>query len=525
MLSTISRLALADFRERARRYSFLITLLGTFFFGFLVITGKYTIRLGEYRGEYNSAWVGSLMASSCTIMMVFIGFYLIKTSLSRDRHTGVGEILASTSLGRLAYMAGKFISNLAVLGSLVSVLLGAAVVMQFLGGAHARFNLWALAAPFLFVCAPALTLVAAAALVFESVKWLRGTIGNVLYLFLAEAAIMVGVFANVPLLDFTGLGAFVPSMQQAARAAYPGAELGIEVGFVGFAEGGTASQMKLFSWNGIAWSLGMIPTRLLWVGIAFGLVWLATVNFDRFDPAVAVRTMRKRAGRRSKAPTEDAGRTRDASVEYGQMASVKAGFSFARMVSAELRLMLKGYHWSWYVIAAGLLALQFALPYEYARTYALAAAWVWPLALWSSMGTRETRFGTDQLLFSSPYPLSRQFFAVWGAGLAAALVAGSGILIRAAIHGNAGQIGAILVAALFVTTLALALGTTSGSKKLFEVVYLMIWYIGPVNRLPQLDFLGTSRLTSSDAPTEVFLAVSLALASIAFLRRRRMLAD
>ena len=38
------QLAAADFRERTRRYSFLITLLGTVFFGFLVITGKWAVR-------------------------------------------------------------------------------------------------------------------------------------------------------------------------------------------------------------------------------------------------------------------------------------------------------------------------------------------------------------------------------------------------------------------------------------------------------------------------------------------------
>ena len=37
----IYRLAFGDFRERTRRYSFLFTLLGTVFFGYLVITGKY----------------------------------------------------------------------------------------------------------------------------------------------------------------------------------------------------------------------------------------------------------------------------------------------------------------------------------------------------------------------------------------------------------------------------------------------------------------------------------------------------
>ena len=58
IVGTLFRLALADFRERTRRYSFLITMLGTLFFGFLVITGKWAVRMGEYRGEYNSAFRG-----------------------------------------------------------------------------------------------------------------------------------------------------------------------------------------------------------------------------------------------------------------------------------------------------------------------------------------------------------------------------------------------------------------------------------------------------------------------------------
>jgi ABC-type transport system involved in multi-copper enzyme maturation permease subunit len=120
-------LVAADFRERTRRYSFLITLLGTVFFGFLVITGKWTLRLGEYRGEYNSAWVGSLMASASTCMLAFFGFYLVKNALSRDRQSRVGEILATTPLSNFLYIFSKFVSNLAVLALMAATLAAAAV--------------------------------------------------------------------------------------------------------------------------------------------------------------------------------------------------------------------------------------------------------------------------------------------------------------------------------------------------------------------------------------------------------------
>ncbi|MNR56752.1 hypothetical protein D3C85_1773900 [compost metagenome] len=45
---------------------------------------------------------------------------------------------------------------------------------------------------------------------------------------------------------------------------------------------------------------------------------------------------------------------------------------------------------------------------------------------------------------------------------------------------------------LFIPTLALALGTLGGSKKLFEVIYMLWWYMGPLNHVPSLDFLGVS---------------------------------
>ncbi len=284
-VGTLYQLAVADFLERTRRYSFLITLLGTLFFGFLVITGKWTLSLGEYRGEYNSAWVGSLMGSASTCMLGLFGFYLVKNSLSRDRRTSVGEILAATPLSGRLYIASKFVSNLAVLTSMTATLAVAAVVMQLLSPVEAGFDLWALVAPFLFVCLPVMALVAAAAVLFESIRPLRGTMGNILYLLIAEAALVNSLLLDVPLLDFSGLGLFIPSMEAAALAAYPDAELGVEMGFVGVAPGASDATMKLFHWRGIEWSFGMVPLRLLWIGAAVGLAALATLFFDRFDPA------------------------------------------------------------------------------------------------------------------------------------------------------------------------------------------------------------------------------------------------
>jgi len=523
-LNALYQLVLADFRERTRRYSFLITLLGTLFFSYLVMTGKYTLRLGEYRGEYNSAWVGSLTGVTSTIVLCFFGFYLVKNSLSRDRRTGVGQILATTCLSNSAYVTSKFLSNFIILGFMAAVLAAVAVVTQWFSPVADGFDLWALLAPSLFVCLPVLPLVAAMAVLFESVRWLRGTMGNILYLVIAEAAIMNSLVVDVPLLDFSGLGLFLPSMQDAALAVYPDARLGIEIGFVGFIENSADVTLKLFHWDGIAWSLGMVPLRLLWVAGAVGLAGLATVCFDRFDPA--------RTGRAEPAPPaspslpapEDSGDRNPPAPGWSGDVAVEFDFSFLRMLKAELHLMLKGYHWSWYAIALGLLAAQLAVPYGYARAFALPAAWIWPLSIWSSMGTREARFNTGPILFSSAHPVSRQLPAVWVAGLAITLLTGGGMLLRALLGGEFAHLRALLVGALFVPTLALALGTASGTRKLFEMSYLLIWYIGPINRSVPLDFLGVTQEAAAGTLPLLYLAISLVLLPVTSLVRRRQVA-
>lgn len=531
-LDVIYQLVIADFRERTRRYSFLIMLLGALFFGYLVITGKWSLSLGQYRGEYNSAWVGSLMASASTIMLAFFGFYLVKNSLSRDRRTGVGQILSTTPMRGVTYLAAKFCSNFAVLTLMAVVLAGAAVAMQLLSRVEGGFDLWDLVAPFLFVCLPTMTLVAAMAVLFESFAWLRGTFGNILYLVVAEFAFMNTLLFNSPFLDFGGLGLFIPSMEAAALEAYPGANLGLEMGFVGVIEESGQRAMKLFRWDGIDWSLGMVPLRLLWVGCAIGLTGVASLGFDRFDPA---RAGYKKKRKRTKKPAETIApapgakkhvtATSPSQLGWREVAAAKRSFNPLRMLKAELRLMLKGYHWSWYAIAIGLIATLSAVPYEYARAFALPAVWIWPLPLWSAMGTREARFNTGQLVFSSPYPVSRQFPAVWAAGAVVALIAGGGMIVRDLVAGDAAHLQTLLVAVLFVPTLALALGALSGTKKLFEVLYLLVWYVGPVNRLAPLDFLGAGDAAVASVRPVVYLTITLLLILAAFFARRQRVAS
>ena len=191
-LNALYHLALADFLERARRFSFLLILAAVIYLGVLVINGTFflyvmggglTMASLRYRGEFNSAWIGTMTMLVTNGVLSLFGFYLVSDCVKRDIRTGVGQIIATTPLRRVAYLVGKWISNFMVLFVLVLILAAAAVIMVLLKG-EAALDLGALLVPFLAVTLPNMALVAALAVVFETVPWLRGVVGNAGYFFL-----------------------------------------------------------------------------------------------------------------------------------------------------------------------------------------------------------------------------------------------------------------------------------------------------------------------------------------------------
>jgi hypothetical protein len=198
---------------------------------------------------------------------------------------------------------------------------------------------------------------------------------------------------------------------------------------------------------------------------------------------------------------------------------------FARLVLSELTLMAKGLRWWWYVVAAGLLVAEFVSPTVQAREGVLLAAWIWPALVWSQMGCRETRCDMQSLIFSAERVVYRQLFAIWVAGVAIALVtgAGTGIRLLASSGGSSDwkMLAAWFAGALFIPSMAVAMGVWSGTSKLFEAVYTVWWYVGPLHQLLTLDFVGGTRGSSSPG---LYLTLAAGLLLVACLGRRRQVA-
>lgn len=514
----------ADFLERVRRYNFLVTLAFAVYLGYCCVTGKVVIRLDEYRGVYNSAWVGCLMALVATMFLSLIGFYIVKNTIQRDQETRVGRILAATPITKSFYTVAKMISNFAVLAAMTAVMAVAGGVMLGLKSEDPHVHLWALLSPFLIFALPAVAFTAGMAVLFECVPGLRGGAGNVIDFFVWTAllAAPVGsldkggkISGAAYFADFSGIVSVMSQMQQDLREIDPAYKNGAALTI------GDTATSKRFMWSGIKGTPALYWSRVTCVLASFALALLGAIFFHRFDPAREWRQKKMPAENPAAANNEPAALPVITTVRLIPVKHTSGAAPVLQLVRAEMKLMLKGHRWWWYAGAAIIFIASLASPLDAVRGGVALAALIWPVLVWSQMGTREARFNTASLIFSSEHSLVRQLPAVWLAGVCVAAITNSGLALRLLIAGDHQGFLSWVACTLFVPSLALALGLWSGTSRFFEALYTAWWYVGPAHHTPGLDFLGT---TAQSARPQLYLLMTAALVVAAYLGRRAKLA-
>ena len=533
----------ADFLERVRRYSFLLTLAFSVYLAYAVYAGQIVLQLDKYKGVDNSAWVGSVIGLVASMWLSLVGFYIVKNSIQRDRQTRVGQILATTPISKIFYTFSKALSNFAVLASMVLALAVTALVIHLFHRADPHINLVALFSPILLFGLSAVAVTAALAVLFESLPVLRGGVGNILYFFLW---IFLLVFAAIgqekvtahremsPFTDYSGIISVMGQMQNQVHAIDPQYNDGAQ-----FDIGNTNPPTKTFLWTGTVWTPALLLSRALLFAVAAALALLAALFFDRFDPA--------RAGwfsvkKRKAATGGDAVETLPAlapltafdqsfvnppprhrsAAQLAPLSRTGAHLRFFTLVRAEFRLMIRGHAWWWYTVAAGLFIACLASPLDAARSGVIVAAWIWPALIWSRMGTREAQFSTGSLVFSAPWPVPQQLLATYAAGVLVAILTGGGLGLHLLFARDVAGLAGWAAGALFIPAMALALGVTTGTRKFFEALYTAWWYVGPLLHTPQADFMGTTAQSSTPVP---YLAAAALLVFIACTWRAVKLAN
>lgn len=518
----------ADLLGRLRSRAFLATLtlvavLGTLFVP--PLDAPYAVlRVMEHRAVYNSAWVGAAMALVATTVLSLLGFFLVRGSVEYDRSTRVSHLLAASPITGGGYLLGKAAGNFAYLALMVASLVPAATVVQLTRGEVLGLSLPDLVLPMVFLALPVMAMVAALAVVFDLVPGLRGGFGNLAYLVLWIIALSRSGSGG----DLLGLSVLTTSIADAHEAAF-----GVR-GTLSVFTDLPAGPAGTFIWTGPEWTVALAAGRLLVLAVAVLITFLGVVVFDRFERSGVgsgarggrtTQSHRARA-RGDSAEAETGGpRPTGADARSTQTVALPAVAHrgqdgvprIGRLVQAELKVMLKGRSWAWYLGAVAIAVGTVVAPLDIALRALLPAALVWPLAVWSPLGARQRWLGTADLVIGATGNHTRPLLAVFLAGVLVALMATAGAVVRLTASGLWAELVALVVGVLLVPALAVVLGTVTGTPRAFEAVYVLLWYLGPVNRAGLFDFTA--------APMAAGLATVLLLSLAWIVRTREGLAS
>src|SRR4029078_7930628 len=112
---------------------------------------------------------------------------------------------------------------------------------------------------------------AAIAILFETIPFLRGALGNVAWLFLFTAMLAGGMETKSTVTDILGMRAVQSSMVDAIQRQYPGIQV---TDALSITMGPMRAVPKPFTWQGMAWTPAFLLTRLFWLAVAFALTLL-----------------------------------------------------------------------------------------------------------------------------------------------------------------------------------------------------------------------------------------------------------
>lgn len=519
-INSIFHIAKADFLQRIRSYYFLIALGVCVFIMYSFVpapdAGYTMVSLGNYRGFYNSAWIGSMVAR-CVPFFALISFYLINTAVKRDIDTGVGQIIATSRITKMQYLTGKLISNFMVLMIILLVIAVMTVIMFILRGETSQVDLGKLLLPLLILTFPAMFIIAALSLFFDSLSGFSRGFLNIAYFFLWVFLVSSSLWS--PATDIFGVNTCMLDIKKAIAAAHSDWN---GLNGTGILIIDSLSQCKVFIWEGMNWTPWIFFQRIFWMILAFGLVFLASLRFNRFDTRETKEKKQRTLWflKKIDKPTED--KKNPLRINYHKLPSATPRFNFLYLVRAELQLMFRGHSGVWLILSAGLFIASVFTPLDFAHKFILPLLWFFQIFILSDLGSRELTNRCNGYIFSAAFPLQRQLPATLSAGTLIMLGLALPMLVREIFAGNMYGAYGILVGAFFIPAFAVCSGIMTGGSKLFEVIFTMMVY-GILNGVPWFDFLGAIKESREPGIAHYFLAISLVLTAFSFLGRKKQI--
>ena len=488
MIQRIAAIVRADFLIRFRRLSTVIVFLLLSGFAYVWVpapsTGRTLMQINGARVLYNSAAIGMGTSMLASMFIGLFGFYVISNAVRRDVSSRCGYVIASTTMRTGEYIAGKFLGNVVFLTTFIAGYMAASMAMLVVRG-EAPLEPLIFIKQYAIVTPSTIVFVSAVAIVFESIPWLSGRVGDVLYFFLYAASL--GVVASAMehggggVLRYFDFSSFGYLMEQ-SRATFHTTSMSI--GSSNFNPAMAPITIAGLNLAGDAWA-----TRLVSTITPVPILLVARLFFHRFDPARirAAGPKGKRGWMRSFNALARPFARPLAMIPVRGAALTDAKLTFAMTPFAAVALI-------------GITVAALASPKSLPVTFALAALFI------ADIASRDRRAGTTALISASPRLRENIVLRKFAS---ASIVAAMLLIVPLVQHPIA-----VFTAILFIAAASTSLGVISGNPKTFIVLFLTFWYVvvNDAGKTKVLDFAG---FYAAPAATVMAMYAGIAIAFVA----------
>ena len=498
----------ADFKQRTRQQSYIVTLLAMSILALLFFPSPdshyQTLVINGYRGIYNSAWLGICLAMLNVMFLPIICFYLVKNAIELDRQSMTSELIAATPISQQAFLFSKWCVNVFILVSIVLVMLFSSMLIQLYYGESYQIDLWALIWPQLVFVFPALLTISSIAIMFETNKWLKGGLGNIVYFFLWIGSIVQTIES------VSGVGALLDGLETEVTDRFP---LQTGASNIGVSIKDEAMTIKTFVWQGIEPTIthlwGMVPLLIL----SLICLLLAMVFFDRFNQSSTPET-------KQTSWLNNKLKNKFASFLDAFFENITKHSAFTRLLRLELKLLLKGRSVYWLIGLFALNLIQLFASQELLISVFLPISWLWCVLVISQLGQIEKQANTLEIMTYSKHSSIFQTLASYCAAWLLLVMVSFGSIVRFVAIAEFILLIQLIIAISFTVSLAYFCGTFTGNKRMFEVLYPALWYLGPIKTALYVDFFGVNSQASWQVGVPYyFTAVSFILFITTVIKR------
>lgn len=491
MSETLLRIAAitnADVRIRFRKAStaaiFLLLCIAAYLWIPDPSTGRALLQMNEQRALYNSPALAMATASLCNILLGLVGYYMVSNSIARDTRTRTGFIIASTNVRNWQYLAGIFFGNLVFLTVVVFGFMVSSMVMQLVRG-EAPIDFASFLWHYMILVPPMVVFVSAISVLFESVRWLSGRFGDLLYFFvwmfvLAFVAITAEKAVEKPWTANFDTFSFAFMLHHVKLITHSNA---IAIGSSNF-----DTTKPPFIFPGLHLTASWIYARISSTLYPLVFVPAALLFFNRFNP---LKVKSSQIGNKRSLLARGNALIRPVTVPlFSLTGSFSSKPSMMHAVVSEVFLTLQLYPLTIFLFA-GFFAASLISSSAGLQQKVLPVIFVAVALILSDLATREKRSGTTNMIESMP--LLKPNFVWWKLFAACTLVLlfTTVPFVRLLIHHPSSALS-LLIGSIFLASCATALGIASGNPKTFIVSFLMFLYVvvNDGGKTPGFDFAG-----------------------------------